>query len=508
MEYDESRIASGRRYRARSISPHFCSFDGSRRIGQAAGQPTLVYRSNTRYPPSHPNSSYPTGRESEGRNLINSNDDQGSRVYNLGHDRGRKRERHRPRQHRSPPVLVRNRDGQNFQPGRRPQHHNAALATDIESTCARCGHKHRLNGWCGAVGKICRICATANHLAKVCRWRNSKPSWLLKWRNSRPSWLLEKHIPPPLFNCVEDACPFLAEVERPTETGLIIWVNLCDRFIEVCINSSVELSCLDFRWSMCLGVKMRPSEPETPRLIENSANELMGIWGTTIVDIQVGKSVMFHRLYAVDLLSENIILGKDFLYDNKIIIDRTRGVIIFREESGTKEVCYYPRDKYMGTAYCCARTVVPGLEDLWVPIWTSVKMTLGKMYLLRPIGVVGSPVHIVCSTIEFGVDHMQAQVFNPYHHSVVLTASCPLVAIVKMDPGNFSDQIRSREPREAEKNQTNLRSAKRRVDTLEFVEPEILSESQAPDHVSSDGSTSEEHSTLIDDFSSACTTLF
>ena len=73
-------------------------------------------------------------------------------------------------------------------------------------------------------------------------------------------------------------------------------------------------------------LKIKPLEPDDPFCFFAAEGSTMNVLGTVDIKFYLSGLHILHTVYVVSKLDENLILGRDFLRQNGVVIDYVSGI--------------------------------------------------------------------------------------------------------------------------------------------------------------------------------------
>jgi hypothetical protein len=131
--------------------------------------------------------------------------------------------------------------------------------------------------------------------------------------------------------------------------------------------------------------------------------------------------------------TENIILGQDLMRGQDHGISLEDHVAIFKKGRATRAVYHYPKSIHLGSAFALSSINITPDTNTVLPVWTADNVADEQLLRLAPIGTVKGPLRVGSAAISFGLDKMEAVVFNAFHRTIAISPYRPLCALIKID---------------------------------------------------------------------------
>lgn len=145
----------------------------------------------------------------------------------------------------------------------------------------------------------------------------------------------------------------------------MIKIKMNGREVEALIDTGACRSVLSRTFSNFIQAEIRPLKPTDLPILVSADGYSLRVVGTTTVDVDLSSGCMCYEFYVLEELSQNVILGLDFLESNGAAMDfKTRTISFF----DTVVMNYNPEANAESQLFLVSNCCLPPLSETIVPV--------------------------------------------------------------------------------------------------------------------------------------------
>src|SRR6267154_3160484 len=295
---------------------------------------------------------------------------------------------------------------------------DSRLSQQCDERCYRCGLYHTQYQRCPARGAECWNCYKMNHFQTVCKQRR----YSKQQQRERSTFQRRSEGEAQVVNHTSNINKTTVQAINSNK----IKVKIFNDFVVALIDTGYGTSCMSSRLVEKLRVKILNLDVDQKSVLFGANGSPMRVKGKALISMKLGGLTVPYEFLVVDGLSQNLILGIDFLKSTQAVINCIDRTVTFYDDLVEVNILNNTRSVVACIDKQCR--LEPRSESD-VPVYLSER--LDKNYaLLEPMPFREKQKYLVAkAVIKPTGKYSICRVMNPTNQVVILKKNLPIATV-------------------------------------------------------------------------------
>ena len=261
-----------------------------------------------------------------------------------------------------------------------PQSSTYPMASGQQTRCAKCGRApHSRPNYCPAINMTCYSCGCRRHISRMCRMMmGSQPNYQTGYWRGEPRHPSTRGRPRSYVNRNSQNVVVQQPIAR--KNYLLAWLN--SKQVKCLLDTGSVVTLISEPFAKKHKIPVTPLTDSTTAELISANTSSIEVVGVADFNINVSGLSLSVTARVARVLSQDIILGTDFLRAYEVNIDYGRGMVSLSDDLVRTPL--HAVDRADNVVSCIHSVCIPAEMEMLIPVGTPTYYN-GKTVLLEPI---------------------------------------------------------------------------------------------------------------------------